>query len=187
MITREDIEKLTIDQVGQSLERDTVVYGESLHGMSKEELEKEESELIKQMDEYDHYLCEVKYELPDSVNFDNKNYTRAEVARKVVYFIGRMDSDFRTTLGLYELCNVWKGDIKDISYKVYDSTLNTLGTLRYKGYDEWKDILIIHNYMSQCHEKYMKDLAYQLYLSTKHNDILNIINPQPQQVNEEQK
>ena len=67
MITREDIEKLSIDQMGQSLERDTVVYGESLHSMSKEELEKEENELIKQMDEYDHYLCEVKYELPDSV------------------------------------------------------------------------------------------------------------------------
>ena len=183
-MTREKLNEVEVDQMSQLLESEALIFSESLQGKTKEELEKLEADIVQQMDDYDAYLCEVKYKLPESVTFDDKNYTRADVARKIVYFIGRMEADFRVTLGLYELCKIWKGDIKEVGYKIYDSTLSTLGTLKYRGYDEWKDILIIHNYMSLCHESYMKDLAWSIYLSTLHNSILDKLSPQPEQINE---
>ena len=145
-MTRKELDELQVEQISAALEKEAVLYEETLEGKSKEELEELEKQLITEMDEYDNYLCSVEYDLPENITFDDKTYSRTDVARKIAYFIGRMEADFRVTLGLYELCKLWKGDIEKIGYKIYDSTLSTLGTLKYKGFDEWRDILIIHNY-----------------------------------------
>ena len=48
------------------------------------------------------------------------------------------------------------------------------------NYNKWKDILAVHDYLSECHEAYKMDLAWYLYLSTKHNAIMDIMKkPEP--------
>ena len=48
-----------------------------------------------------------------------------------------------------------------------------LGQVKYKGFNEWKEILVINEYASKCREAYALDTAWLYYLSNKHNMILD--------------
>ena len=72
------------------------------------------------------------------------------------------------------MCQLWKSDTFDrIQYKVYDSTLRCLNQVSFKGMKEWEKILIVNEYLSQCHNEYSLDTGMLVYLSECHNAVMN--------------
>lgn len=181
-MTRQDLKGKTYEEMQKLLEAELVEYSEEITNkdLTEEDLLKKEQEVIKELEDYDNYLNKVVYELPKEHVFNEKKYTRNDIAKKIIYFFSKMEVEFQYTLGMYQLVDLWKDNIEKINYKAYDSTLRCLGGLKFKGYNEWEDILAVHDYLSECHEAYKMDLAWYIYLSTKHNAILDVMKkPEP--------
>lgn len=175
MIERKDFEGKLYVEMMPVLEADLVMYSEQVAGFKTlEECEEEEKTLMEAMKELETALDSVKYELPNDVNFDGRRYSKKEVASKIIYFLNKLELKWSYTKGMKELVDMWKSeDFVEIPYRVYDSTLRTLDQVTYKGYTEWADVLIINEYLSGCHNLYSLDTGMLVYLSERHNIIMN--------------
>ena len=126
------------------------------------------------MDEVQAHLDAVSYELPVHTEYAGKKYSKKDVAAKIVYMLNKLEVKWEQTLGLYQLVTMWKSeDFKQIPYRVYDSTLRCLNAVSFKGMQEWTDILVVNEYLSQCHNEYSLDTGMLVYLSECHNKLLN--------------
>lgn len=174
-MTRKDLNEKNYKEVEQTLENELTLYSESISVIDDiEKLEKEEQEVIKELDEYDEYLNSVNYELPRECVYDGEKFNKNEIIQAIIYNLNKIEVEYQYTLGMYQLVKMWKNvDMPTINYKAYDSTLRCLNGCKFKGYQEWRDILMVNSYLSKCHEAYKMDLAYLIYLSTKHNTILD--------------
>lgn len=142
-----------------------------------EELKALELEVDKVQEEIDAHVREAEYELNlEPIEFEGKKYSLSEVARKIVYHLNRVEQPFQYSLGLHGLVRLWKNaGIKTITYGAYDSTLRILGDLKYKGDNEWVDILVINNYLTCCHEPYQKDRLLLSAYAEMRNAAVNAI------------
>ena len=139
-----------------------------------ETLNKMEQDVIKEQDDVNNYLHTVQYQLQDSVEFDGGNYKLSDIAKNIVYFINKRDVEWKYTLGLYQLVQFWKSNNPSVvDYGVYDSTLRILNQNTYKGYNEWRDILACNEFFKSAHESYSKDTSWLIFVSEKHNVILD--------------
>ena len=59
-----------------------------------------------------------------------------------------------------------------VAYKVFDSTLRILNQVKYKGPQEWKDMLAVNKFLAECHADYTLDTNFNVLISKKHNCIL---------------
>jgi hypothetical protein len=172
----------TAEEMAKRLTEEVEKYKEMVSDIKTEaELDKLEAEIIAEMKKYDEYLKGVKYKLPLNCLFEDKTYTKSDVAGKIIYFISKNEQTWQYIPGLYELCKLWKNpNFERISYGELDSTLRLLDQQKYAGMNEWRDILIINEYMKGVHEGYAKDISYQIALAHKHNAIIkqrDLINP----------
>lgn len=175
-MTREELNELTVEEVGKKLQEALDAFKVQVSEINDETIIKQmEEDLMKEMKDFEEYLKGTKYDLPDNVTYDGAFYTKKDIADKVVTFINKNEVEFQYVLGLQQLSKLWRNvsNLKNIDYYKYDSTLRVLGQLRYKGYKEWTDILAINNYFSNCHEQYTKDTTFNIYLSQKHNAIMD--------------
>jgi len=126
-----------------------------------EELKAYELEIDKEQEEYDKYLREREYEIPqDPIIFSGKTYSVGDIATKITYHLNRIEQSFEYVMGLLGLVNIWKTrPIKKISFGAYDSTLRLLNQLKYRGAQEWTEILAINEFLKQVRDDYTKDLA----------------------------
>lgn len=177
MVVRKDLENMGIPALQELLENDLAAYKAVVETMSVEEAKTAEQELIKAMEEYDKYLTETMYELPQSVAFDDKNYSRNRVGEMICYFIEKQEVDWQYTLGLYQMSKLWRGIGSQVGYKEYDSTLRVLGQIKYKGSSEWRDIMIVNEFLRNAHDEYTIDTSYMIYLSKLHNELIDKIQP----------
>ena len=139
-------------------------------------LEDEEKKCIAELEEFDKYIKGVTYDIPADVVFEGKRYSRSDVAGKILYFISKNEVTWQYTLGLYQLCQFWKNTAETkLTYGQLDSTLRLLDQQKFRGYEEWRDILLVNEYMKALHEAYTKDLALQIAASQKHNAVLERI------------
>lgn len=175
MIKREDFNGKTYDEMLAAMEADIVLYSDKLANFTTlDECLAEEQELMLTMDELKTKLDNVKYTLPKDVIFNNKKYSKKDMAAKVIYFLNKLEVKWEHTLGLFELVNLWKSDdFNEIPYAVYDSTLRTLNQVSFKGMSEWTDILAVNEYFSPCHNEYSLDTGILLYHSERHNRLMN--------------
>ena len=142
--------------------------------MTIEGLEAMEQELMEEAKEYEEYLKNVSYKLPDDVEFKGRKYTRNQVAKFVFSALERLEVDWQYTLGLDDLFDLWGDkDFVEISHGAFDSTLRLLNQLKYKGRTDVREILVTNQYLSQCHNEYSLDTAWNILISEKHNAILN--------------
>lgn len=139
---------------------------------TQEELDELEREIMKEMDEYDEYIKGVRYTLPESTVFEGKTYTRSAVADKIIYFISKIEQTWQYVLGLYELCKYWKSNETEIAFGPLDSTLRLLDQCKFQGMTEWRDILVINEYMKALHEQYAKDTTHHIALAQRHDAII---------------
>ena len=175
MINREDFNGKKYEEMAAAMQVELDNYKITVDGFTTtDECAAEEQVLMASMKEVEERLNNVVYTLPDSVEYNGKTYSRKNVAEKVNYFLNKIECKWEQTLGLYQLVSLWRGeDFKEISYRVYDSTLRCLNQVTFKGYTEWTDILIVNDYLSQCHNEYSLDTGLLLYLSECHNVLLN--------------
>lgn len=173
MITREELNGKELKEVQVLLETELMKYQVSVETMDMEGLNAEEAMLVESMNAYDEYLNGVTYELPKSIEYGGKTYMKNTVANRIVDFVNKMEVEWQYTLGMYQMVEFWKNVEYSVEYKVYDSTLRILGQVKYKGYDEWKDILAINDFLSVPQELYARDNIYMVYLSQMHNSVLN--------------
>ena len=175
MIKREDFNGKKYEEMAAALQADLVMYGEQVAGFTTlDECTAEEQVLMASLDEIQQHLDTVEYELPKGVEYDGKKYSKKDVAAKIVYFLNKIECKWEQTLGLYQLVNLWKReDFAMIPYRVYDSTLRCLNTVSFKGLSEWTDILVVNDYLSQCHNEYSLDTGMLVYVHEMHNKLIN--------------
>lgn len=164
----------TAQEMAERLQKDLDEYKDFIATInSQEKLDELEKEIMTEMDKNDTHLKEVRYQLPDSCTFENTKYSRADVAGKIIYFVSKIEQSWQYVLGLYELCKRWKtNDLKEINFGALDSTLRLLDQCKFQGMTEWRDILIINEYMKSLHEAFAKDTTVTIWLSQKHNEII---------------
>lgn len=164
----------TAQEMAERLQKDLDEYKDFIATInSQEKLDELEKEIMTEMDKNDAHLKEVRYQLPDSCTFENTKYSRADVAGKIIYFVSKIEQSWQYVLGLYELCKRWKtNDLKEINFGALDSTLRLLDQCKFQGMTEWRDILIINEYMKSLHEAFAKDTTVTIWLSQKHNEII---------------
>lgn len=172
---KENTEKVeTAQEMAERLQKDLDEYKKFIETVnSQEKLNELEEDIMKEMDKNDAYLKDVRYALPDMCMFENTKYSRSDVASKIIYFVSKIEQTWQYVLGLYELCKLWKTtDLKEITFGALDSTLRILDQCKFQGMTEWRDILIINEYMKSLHEAYAKDTTVTIWLSQKHNEII---------------
>lgn len=166
-------EEETSVEMGDRLQAEADKYKVELDEISDvDELKKLEKEWIEKLDKMDEYLKKVTYFLPRSVEFNHKTYPKAYVAGRIVKFIQAKEVKFQFTLGMWELCKLWIADPVCLDYSQYNATLETLGTLSFKGMSEWENILIINEFFRKSNKEYAKDITAYQYLSTMHSHVV---------------
>ena len=185
MIKREDLAGKNQQEVQVLLESDikefAVMVGELA---AEEEVIAKEEELMQVMNQNEVYMRSIVYPVAEEVTYDNTHYKKQAACNIIADFIATQEVEWSYTLGLFELCKIWKSAPETIQYHAYDSTLRILGGMKYKGLESWRKILTVNEFLSSCHEEYMRDTAYMLYLSNLHNvviDTLKKFNPGPEE------
>lgn len=175
MVTREELTGKTVKEIQAALQDDLVLYKEEVNAIDDEQtLLDMEKVVMAEQDQIKDALKETHYELQDSVVYDGKEYKKSKVADTIAYFLNKHEVEWSYTLGMYQLVQLWRStDLTKIQYDAYDSTLRLLNQTKFKGFDEWRDILMVNEYLSSCHEAYVKDTSYLIYLAQKHNTILD--------------
>ena len=175
MIKREDFNGKSYEEMVEAMQSELVLYKEQVAAFETiDQCNAEEQVLMASMDEVQAKLDVAAYDLPDSVEYDGKKYSKKDIVTKIVYFLNKLEVKWEQTLGLYQLVTMWKSDdFTKIPYRVYDSTLRCLNQVSFKGLSEWTDILAVNEYLSQCHNEYSLDTGMVIYLSECHNALMN--------------
>lgn len=182
MIKREDLVGKNQQEIQLMMESEIQKFIVEVGELNDEaEVIAKEEEIMVAMNENDTHLKSVVYKIAEKCEFDGSVYNADTVCKQVAEMIENNEVEWSYTLGLYELSKLWRAIPETIQYHAYDSTLRVLGGLKYKGRDQWRKILTINNFLGSCHEEYMRDTAYMLYLSNLHNvviDALKKFNPE---------
>jgi hypothetical protein len=175
MVNIKELKKMAYKEATETLEKELKEYKEELDKINDvDALNKKEEELMEEQKAADKYIKSVKYVLPEAVTYDNERFTKNAIAKLVVEFLNRSEVEWKFTLGLFQLVQLWKSkDIKDVSYNEFDSTLRLLNQLKFKGFTDWRNILAVNEYMKGCHEPYSIDTSYLIFLNEKHQAIMN--------------
>lgn len=177
MIKREDLAGKVQQEIQNLLEANIQEFIVEIAELAnEEEVLAKEQELMTLMNENDAHLKTVIYPVAEEVNFDNTIYNKKTVCGMIADFIATQEVEWSYTLGLYELHKLWKSCPETIQYHAYDSTLRILGSsVKYKGIESWRKILAVNDFLSPCHEEYVRDTAYMLYLSNLHNIVIDTL------------
>ena len=185
----DEVHAETAQEMAERLQKEVDAYKELVSTKeTQEELDELEKEIMKEMDAYDEYIKGVRYALPESTYFEGKMYTRSVVADKITYFISKIEQTWQYVLGLYELCKYWESNASEIAFGPLDSTLRLLDQCKFQGMTEWRDILVVNEYMKALHEQYAKDTTHHIALAQRHNAIIqqrDLITPVKTEANEE--
>ena len=186
MIKREELVGKTQQEIQAMLEGDVQQFVVEVKELADEaETLAKEEEIKVLMDENDAHLRTVVYPVAEEVTYDNTHYKKQAACNMIADFIGTQEVEWNYTLGLFELCKIWKGAPETIQYHAYDSTLRILGGMKYKGVESWRKILTVNAFLGSCHEEYVRDTAYLLYLSNLHNVVIDALKRFNPGINEE--
>lgn len=186
MIKREELAGKNQQEIQELLEGDVQNFVVSITEMSEEaDVIAAEESIMVAMDENDAHLKSTVYNVAESVDYDGQTYNKKTACGMIVDFIATQEVEWNYTLGLYELCKLWKAAPETIQYHAYDSTLRILGGMKYKGIESWKKILTINSFLGSCHDEYVRDTSYMLYLNNLHNVVIDALKKFNPAVNEE--
>lgn len=186
MIKREELIGKTKQEIEQMLEADIRAFQVEVTELADEAatIDKEQ-ELMGLMNENEDHLKTVLYPVADEVEYDGTHYNKKTSCGMIADFLATQEVEWNYTLGLFELCKIWKNAPETIQYHAYDSTLRILGGMKYKGFESWRKILTVNAFLGSCHEEYIRDTAYMLYLSNLHNVVIDALKKFNPGVNEE--
>lgn len=161
-------------QYRNELERYIAYLKENFNGNEQALLE-EEKIWISKIEEFEGFINDVKYKLPDSVIFDGIEFPKAEVAKRIRAILDNTEIQFSFTLGYYEVYKFWKSPNKNIKHKVLEATLNSLGGVdKYKGFKEWENILVVDSYFKPFYDTdYQNNNLDRMMFTALHNAVLD--------------
>lgn len=142
--------------------------------LTEEEILEQEKSLMEVFTEEDSRLKAIEYTLPNRVFFDGVEVPSKTVRDHIAQALGRLEVEFTHTKGVYDLISFWnKEKTNTIPYPAFDSTLRLLGTLKFKGESQLRQILVINEYLTPAHQAYQKDVTYTHYLAMIHSALLD--------------
>lgn len=174
-MTKEFLQNHSLDEVAKQFDEELTEYAKQVNTIEDRALILDmEQEVMKEQDEVNAYLKDLKYTLPKDVVFDGQKSTVKDVAVKIVYFLNKKEVEWKYTLGLYQLVKFWKSENPtEVTYGAYDSTLRLLNQVPFAGFQEWRDILTVNEYLKAAHESYSKDTSWLVFCSEKHNVLMD--------------
>ena len=186
MIKREELAGKNQQEIQELLESDVQKFiVEVKEFITEDDVIAKEEELMQEMNINEAYLKTVSYTVAESVEYDGQQYNKKTACGMIADFVATQEVEWKYTLGLYELHKIWKNVPDFIQYHAYDSTLRILGGMKYKGVESWKKILTVNTFLGSCHEEYVRDTAYMLYLSNLHNVVIDALKKFNPDINEE--
>lgn len=175
MSWREYKEGESNQEMGDRLQKEADEHKKKMEEITSiEELDKLEEEVLKDLEKFDKYIKQKRYKLPTSVNFDGAIYTKQQVGDRIARALNKKEVTWQYSLGLYQLHKLWSNirQFATIPYDAYDSTVRILGDITFKGFTEWRDILIINEFFVAPNKEFYKDSTMLIYYSTIHSQIL---------------
>ena len=147
-----------------------------------EKLKEKEKDLMGEFDVNDQRIKTQFYPVGDKVEVKGKEFTKKEIVSFIKNFLGSIEVEFRMALGLYETIQYYEEEFdgSQISHVVFDNTIRMLNTIKYKGQEDLCKIIAINNWFLPSHELYSKNNIYTHYLAAKHQELLQLMNPQNQ-------
>ena len=142
-------------------------YKKKVKDLDVEALKKLEQEVIKEAESIDDETSSLEFDMP------KENYK--EVAEGIRMILDKKTVEWRFTLGMVSMYDFWNPTERQskITYPMLDSTLRTIGEMRFTGYTEWAAVVAINKYMEGLREKYV-DTTEKIYdVAAKHNVILD--------------
>lgn len=161
-----------MDQLAKQKELEE--YKKLINSKTLEEVLEIEQEIIKEADELNKNISQHSFKLP------KENYQNA--AEAIRYFLNKQEVTWQFTVGMITMYDFWDPENKPTSvlYPLFDSTLRTIGELKFKGYDEWKFVLDINEYFKDLREEYAEVTEKIWDNASKHNiicDRLQLLDP----------
>ena len=172
ILSHEELVKLAPEEQQKALLDSHNVFDALAKELSEDEKAIEEDNVIKMLDEYDQFLKEQSYELPEEVKFDGTVYNRATVNKIIVDFLESIEVEWQGALLIYEAIKRMKNDPSTINYPTFDNITRLLGGLKFKGFYQTRDILIVNELFSPAYAGYARDRMYLGYLSMCHNSVI---------------
>lgn len=144
-------------------------FKESLAGKPMTELEAIEQELIKEFDELNDKRKTVEFKLPKE-GWETASATICD-------FLDKKEAPWNVGFALIGIYEFWKNETnpKKIPFAVFELTIQTLGDLTYKGYDEWTAIAGINKWFEPMHPAYAEIVMGMRYLGMKHSALQDVM------------
>lgn len=186
----ENIEIFSIGSLQKIYQKMIDDYTEDLKAkdLSVEELEKEEQRIVEKANKWDDELSKKTYKLLEDVEWNGKKITRKQIGQKIRAILDKYECEYRYTLGMWQMAAWWYNPKSTIEFSMLDSTLRVLGNsgIKFKGPQEWENILTINEYFRQSNDEYTRDTLHTIFLAERHNAIVDELTlKKPQIVNED--
>lgn len=168
-------EKLTVAEIAKIYEKEVDEHKKSLEDISDvDQLLKMEQDTLKEQDEYTEVLNKKIYKLPAKMTWNEREYTINQIGKKIVGLLNKLEIQFSYTLGYWQVGRFWNHPVVKVPYHMMDTTLRILGNdMKFKGLQEWEDILIINEFFKGTNDEYSKDLMKNILIANKHNNIVD--------------
>lgn len=141
----------------------------SLEGKTLEELKQIEQELIEEFDKVNDKRKETEFDLPA------KNWK--ECSEVICKFLDKKDTQWNVGFALIGIYEFWKQEKnpKKIPFAVFELTIQTLGELTYKGYDEWTAIAGVNKWFDTIHPFYAEIVMKMRYIGMMHSALQDVM------------
>lgn len=147
------------------LQKGTEQFKNSIVGKSMDELKEIEQKLIKEFDELNDRRKVTEFDLPA------KGWKMS--SETICKFLDKKEAPWNVGFALIGIYEFWKQEKnpKKIPFAVFELTIQTLGELSYKGYDEWTAIAGINKWFEPIHPAYAEIVMGMRYLGMKHSAV----------------
>lgn len=147
------------------IQKGTAEFKATLDGKTMEELKEIEQQLIKEFDELNDRRKVAEFDLP------TKGWK--EASETICRFLDTKEAQWNVGFALIGIYEYWKQEKnpKKIPFAVFELTIQTLGELTYKGYEDWTAIAGINKWFEPVHPVYAEIVMGMRYLGMKHSAV----------------
>lgn len=151
------------------MQKGTAEFKESLAGKSMDELRAIEEQLIAEFDAINDKRKTVEFKLP------KEGWEHASTT--ICNFLDKKEAAWNIGFALIGIYEFWKKETnpKKIPFAVFELTIQTLGELTYKGYDEWTAIAGINKWFEPMHPAYAEIVMGMRYIGMKHSALQDVM------------
>lgn len=168
-------EQISIQELSKQYEQEVESHKKEIETIDDvDKLLQMEQDILKEQDELTKELSEKTYKLPTRLTWDEKEYSINQIGKKIVGLLNKIEIQFSYTLGYYQVGKFWMHPVRNIGYNLLDTSLRILGNdLKFKGIQEWEDILIVNEFFKTTNDEYTRDLLKNILYANKHNNIVD--------------